>query len=242
MSFERVVGQHAIPHPHRVQFIQPRLQRGGVPDTVQRPRPVGVLIHEAVQSLIPVLVGRRESRDPASRLRRAAGLVAEVAWVEARDMQPFEERIEPLPDGRKELDEPLLVVRKVCLGIGVRALVLRHLQRDLDGCHARAERLAGYQALNEAEPAFEGDRELRAGGKRAQRAGQQRHIVRMHGHCRVDVPHRAVEAKRPGASDEDLAPVGEGDRARDLLYSRARDSSDEHGLDAQCNVNEIIRY
>ncbi len=52
----------------------------------------------------------------------------------------------------------------------------------------------------------------------------------MHGDGRVNVAHRAIEAERPGASDEDLVPVGERNRARDLLYGRARDSSDEHRL------------
>ena len=61
-------------------------------------------------------------------------------------------------------------------------------------------------------------------------SGQERDIVRMHGDRRVDILHRAVEAERPEASDEDLAPVGERNRARDLLYSRARYSSDEHRL------------
>ncbi len=209
MVFERVVGQHAIPHPHRVQFIQPRLQRGRVPDTIRRPRPVGVLIHEAIQPLIPVLVGRRESRNPAPGLGRALRLLPEVAGVEARDVQPFEEGFEPLPDRRQELDKPFLVMRKVRLGIRVGALVLRHLQRDLDRRGARHEGLAGDQVLNEGEAALERDRELRAGGERTQRAGQQRDIVRMHGDGRVNVAHRAIEAERSGASDEDLAPVGE---------------------------------
>jgi hypothetical protein len=52
----------------------------------------------------------------------------------------------------------------------------------------------------------------------------------MHGDGRVNVAHRAIEAERPGASDEHLLPVGEGNGARDLLYGRARDSSDEHRL------------
>ena len=52
----------------------------------------------------------------------------------------------------------------------------------------------------------------------------------MHGDRRVNVPHRAVEPERAGASDEDLAPIGDRNRARDLLYGRARDSSDEHRL------------
>ena len=50
----------------------------------------------------------------------------------------------------------------------------------------------------------------------------------MHADGRVNVLHRAVEAERSGAADEDLAPFREGNGARDLLDRLARHGSDEH--------------
>ena len=46
----------------------------------------------------------------------------------------------------------------------------------------------------------------------------------------MHVAHCAVEPERSGASYKHLLPICEGHRARDLLDSRARNSSDEHRL------------